>query len=154
MSGTGAGRWRLAKSNGRVSITWRTTPPLSLVRRAVAYLPNSTLFPCNVERDNHQPSENDEEAASEPSSHENHYQDIRYDPKRSEQIAESILDLSQRLTENIISQSSKKFEIVSPISIASALQLALLGANGMTFSEMMDLWVDFWILWAFWWHSA
>lgn len=97
------------------------------------------MFPCNVERDNQQPSENDEEAASEPSSHENHYQDIRYDPKRSEQIAESILDLSQRLTENIISQSSKKFEIVSPISIASALQLALLGANGMTFNEMMDL---------------
>lgn len=97
------------------------------------------MFPCNVEQDNQQPSENDEDAVSEPSSSENYYQDIRYDPTRSQQIAESILDLSQRLTENIIGHSSKKFEIVSPISVASALQLALLGAHGMTFNEMMDL---------------
>lgn len=100
---------------------------------------HSHLFPCDVERDNLQPSANDEESVSEPSLQSSAYPDIRYDSKRSEQIAESVLDLSQRLTENIIRQSTKKFEILSPISIASALQLALLGASGMTFNELMDL---------------
>lgn len=66
-------------------------------------------------------------------------QDSRYDQKRSQEIALSVLELSQRLTENILSQSKKKYEIVSPISIASALQLVLLGAHGMTFNELMDL---------------
>jgi Serpin (serine protease inhibitor) len=96
------------------------------------------LFPCNVEQDTPQASENVDEFVSEASSQQ-YTQDARYDRKRSQEIALSVLDLSQRLTENIISKSSKKFEILSPISIASALQLALLGAHGMTFNELMDL---------------
>lgn len=93
-----------------------------------------------MEQDNQQQQadENEDEAVSESVS-QPYSQDIRYDPKRSEQIAESVLDLSQRLTENILSQSTKKFEIMSPISVASALHLALLGAHGMTFNELMDL---------------
>jgi len=96
------------------------------------------LFPCNQEQSYKQPFENDEEAIQEqpePTS----TQDPRFDRKRSEDIALSVLDLSHRLLQTIVSQSRRKFEIVSPISIASALQLALLGANGMTFNELMDL---------------
>jgi len=65
--------------------------------------------------------------------------DIRYDARRSQEIAKSVLDLSQRLTENILKQSTDKYEVISPISIASALQLALLGSHGLTFNELMDL---------------
>lgn len=97
------------------------------------------LFPCNVEYTHRQENPSDEEdsvteSSSQPST------DNRYDLKRSQDIALSVLDLSQRLTENIISQGkTKKYEIISPISIASALQLTLLGAHGMTFNELMDL---------------
>lgn len=95
------------------------------------------LFPCNVEEINQQ---NDEVDTTAPSSQQTtESQDTRYDPNRSVQIALSVLDLSQRLTENIVSQSKKKYEIISPISVASALQLTLLGANGMTFNELMDV---------------
>jgi hypothetical protein len=96
-------------------------------------------FPCNVEQSSQQRDESDEEVTSEQSPPPFYSPDTRYDPKRSQEIALSVLDLSQRLVENIVSKSSKKFEILSPISIASALQLALLGAHGMTFSELMDL---------------
>ena len=95
------------------------------------------MFRCNDEESNNQ---NDEiESAVFSSQQTTELQDIRYDPNRSEQIALSVLDLSQRLTENIVSQSKKKYEILSPISVASALQLTLLGAHGMTFNELMDL---------------
>lgn len=65
--------------------------------------------------------------------------DPRYHPERSQQIAQSVLELSQKLTQRIMSESSRKYEIVSPISIASALQLTLLGSNGATFNELMHL---------------
>lgn len=95
------------------------------------------LFPCNVEEINQQ---NDEVDTASPSSQQTtESQDIRYDPNRSQQIALSVLDLSQRLMETIVSQSRKKYEIISPISVASALQLTLLGAHGMTFNELMDV---------------
>lgn len=100
--------------------------------RFVSYY--SQLFPCNAEETHRQETTNDEDSAVTESS------DERYDLKRSQDIALSVLDLSQRLTENIISQGkTKKYEIISPISIASALQLTLLGAHGMTFNELMDL---------------
>lgn len=65
--------------------------------------------------------------------------DPRYNPERSQQIAQSVLALSQKLTQHMMSESSRKYEIVSPISIASALQLTLLGSNGDTFKELMSL---------------
>ena len=49
------------------------------------------------------------------------------------------MDLAQRLMEDITAKSSNKFEILSPISIVSALHLALLGAQGITYNELMDL---------------
>jgi hypothetical protein len=100
------------------------------------------MFPCNVERDTQSETpkeENDEVFTGTLSQPILEAQDPRYNAKRSQQIAVSVLDLSQRLIENILSQRQKKFEIVSPISIASALQLALLGSSGMTFSELMDV---------------
>lgn len=97
------------------------------------------LFPCNVEENTQQQDVDVDSASPSLQQAASEYQDTRYDPYRSEQIALSVLDLSQRLTENIVSQSSKKYEIISPISIASALQLTLLGAHSMTFNELMDL---------------
>lgn len=92
------------------------------------------LFPCKVE---------ERPMADQPANDANLQQidstDPRYHPERSQQIAQSVLELSQKLTQHIMSESSRKYEIVSPISIASALQLTLLGSNGATFNELMHL---------------
>lgn len=82
-----------------------------------------------------------DQAADDVKSQQAESTDIRYDPKRSQQIAQSVLELSQKLTQHMMSESNRKYEIVSPISIASALQLTLLGSNGETFNELMNLWV-------------
>lgn len=50
-----------------------------------------------------------------------------------------MFDLSQRLSEKILEQSSKKYEVVSPISISVALHLAMLGANRRTFDELKSV---------------
>lgn len=85
-----------------------------------------------MENDNQQTSEINEES-------DQRAPEAEYNFHRSAEIALSVLDLSQRLTQNIISKSTNKFEVLSPISIASALQLALLGAHGKTFNELMDV---------------
>ena len=54
------------------------------------------------------------------------------------QIALGVLNLSQQLTAKILSSSSNNFEVMSPISIGSALQLVLLGAKGNTFNELKN----------------
>lgn len=92
------------------------------------------LNPCKVE----------ERPMAHPPADDAHSQQVestdqRYHPERSQQIAQSVLELSQKLTQRIMSDSSRKYEILSPISIASALQLTLLGSNGGTFSELMNL---------------
>lgn len=96
------------------------------------------LFPCDAEQ-NSQTSDNVAIIATDEQIQEPVSDDTRYDPERSKQIAMSVLDLSQRITENILAQSKRKYEILSPISIASALQLTLLAAHGVTFNELMDL---------------
>lgn len=99
----------------------------------------SQVTPCK--KDHHQQvHHNDDSEESKPDEVEYPSDDERYQPKRSQQIALSVLDLSQRLTEKILTRKTNgKYEIVSPISIASAIQLALLGAHGATFNELMDL---------------
>ncbi|XP_070505476.1 serine protease inhibitor 28Dc [Chironomus tepperi] len=54
------------------------------------------------------------------------------------QIALGVLNLSQQLTSKVLSSSSNNFEVMSPISIGSALQLVLLGAKGNTFNELKE----------------
>ncbi|KAL7040361.1 hypothetical protein ACKWTF_000368 [Chironomus riparius] len=54
------------------------------------------------------------------------------------QIALGVLNLSQQLTAKVLSSSSNNFEVMSPISIGSALQLVLLGAKGKTFDEIRN----------------
>ncbi len=64
---------------------------------------------------------------------------VDYNPTISAEVARDVLDLSQRITSKILERSDKKFEVFSPISISAALHLALLGANGSTFEELMGL---------------
>lgn len=97
-------------------------------------------FPCG-DKENSQQNVNNEAAHEDDKPSEITPTDERFYAERSDEIAQSVLALSQRLTQNILGESKRKFEIVSPISIASALQLAFLGSNGKTFNELMDLFV-------------
>lgn len=63
--------------------------------------------------------------------------DPNFDESYSINIAMNVLDLSQKLVRNALESSKKNYEILSPTSIASALQLALLGSYGNTFNELM-----------------
>ncbi|CAO1333087.1 unnamed protein product [Diamesa serratosioi] len=65
--------------------------------------------------------------------------DPDFDSTYSNVIAMNVLDLSQKLIRNVLESSKKNYEILSPISIASTLQLAMLGSNGKTLSELMDV---------------
>ncbi|XP_058815808.1 serine protease inhibitor 28Dc-like isoform X3 [Topomyia yanbarensis] len=53
-------------------------------------------------------------------------------------VANSVTNLAQKISRAIVSQRSKT-EIFSPVSIAGALSLLLLGSGGTTRSELMDL---------------
>lgn len=59
--------------------------------------------------------------------------------KLSNAIARSVLDLSKELLQRVLSKTSKSYEVVSPISLSSALQLALLGSRGKTYDELISL---------------
>lgn len=65
--------------------------------------------------------------------------DPNFDESNSITIAMNVLDLSQKIVRNVLGSSKKNYEILSPISIASALQLALLGSYGNTFNELMGV---------------
>ena len=65
--------------------------------------------------------------------------DPDFDATYSNNIAINVLNLSQKLVRNVLGSSKKNYEILSPISIASALQLALLGSQGNTFNELMGV---------------
>jgi Serpin (serine protease inhibitor) len=97
----------------------------------------SHLYPCGDEQASHQGEHGGEAIDNQPLPPAS--TDNRYNQGRSNDIAQSVLSLSQQLTKNILGESKRKFEILSPISIAAALHLAFLGANGKTFKEIMDL---------------
>lgn len=65
--------------------------------------------------------------------------DPNFDETFSIEIAKNVLDLSQKLVCNVLANSRKNYEVLSPISIASTLQLVLLGSYGKTFNELMGL---------------
>ena len=54
----------------------------------------------------------------------------------AEKVSREIFDLSQKLVAKVLDQSQNKFEIISPVSISAALQLAYLGSNRETFNEL------------------
>jgi serine protease inhibitor len=69
-----------------------------------------------------------------PPQHSN--DDISDNSKIQSKISQSIFDLSQKITERTLQSSSDKYQVISPVSVASALQLALLGAKGNTYDEI------------------
>lgn len=87
----------------------------------------------NTSTTNREPQINERAQESQPSSTDN--------DEIANQIALGVLNLSQQLTSKVLSSSTNKFEVLSPISIASALQLALLGAKGKTFDELRKVYV-------------
>ncbi|XP_053694200.1 uncharacterized protein LOC128742043 [Sabethes cyaneus] len=60
------------------------------------------------------------------------------DASSADIVANSVTNLAQKISRAIVSQRSKT-EIFSPVSIAGALSLLLLGSGGTTRTELMDL---------------
>lgn len=54
----------------------------------------------------------------------------------AEKVSKGIFDLSHKLVAKVLEQSQNKFEVISPVSISAALQLAFLGANKETYREL------------------
>lgn len=67
-------------------------------------------------------------------------QSNNYDVQASQNVAKSIFDMARDLARLLIqTRSSNKFQIFSPISIAAALNMVLLGAKGRTYEELMSV---------------
>ncbi|XP_031617154.1 serine protease inhibitor 28Dc [Contarinia nasturtii] len=71
---------------------------------------------------------NDDESSTDP----------RFDARVSELLASNMLKLSQEIGTTVL-QDSDKTEIFSPLCIYSALSTLLMGANGQTFQELMNV---------------
>lgn len=65
--------------------------------------------------------------------------DPRFDARVSEILAKNVLQLSQEITTAVLQDSDKPMEVISPLSIYTALSILLMGANGQTFQELMSL---------------
>lgn len=55
----------------------------------------------------------------------------------SNDVSKSIFDLGNILTKQLLQTRNSKFEVISPLSIAAALNVVLLGAKGDTFNELL-----------------
>lgn len=65
--------------------------------------------------------------------------DPRFDARISELLAKNVLQLSQEIGTTILQDSDRSTEVISPISIYMALSILLMGSNGQTFNELMNL---------------
>lgn len=65
--------------------------------------------------------------------------DPRFNAQKSELIASNVLALAHDISRTLLVDSRAKAEVFSPISIYSALSLLLLGSNGQTFDELLQL---------------
>lgn len=65
--------------------------------------------------------------------------DPRFDARISELIAKNVLQLSQEIGTTILQDSDRSTEVFSPLSIYMALSVLLMGSNGQTFNELMNL---------------
>lgn len=65
--------------------------------------------------------------------------DPRFDARISELLSKNMLQLSQEIVTAILQNSDNPSEVVSPLSIYTALSILLMGSNGQTFNELMSL---------------
>lgn len=63
--------------------------------------------------------------------------DPQFSISASNDVAKSIFDLGNTLTNHLLRTRNSKFEVISPLSIAAALNVVLLGAKGDTFNELL-----------------
>lgn len=64
--------------------------------------------------------------------------DPRYDYLSSLDVAKSVFDLGNTITQQLFQTRNSKFEVISPLSIAAALNVVLLGSKGDTFNELLS----------------
>lgn len=57
----------------------------------------------------------------------------------AEKVSKGVFELSQKLITRVLEQSQNKFEVMSPVSVSAALQLAFLGAKGSTYDELREV---------------
>ncbi|GAB0096835.1 Serine protease inhibitor 28Dc [Sergentomyia squamirostris] len=60
-------------------------------------------------------------------------------PEQHDDTAINVLRLAQKIGKNLLDSRSDKVMVYSPVSIAAALQLILLGSNGETYNELLKL---------------
>lgn len=65
--------------------------------------------------------------------------DPRFDARVSELLARNVLQLAQEIKTTILQDSDRSTEVISPLSIYMALSTLLMGSNGQTFYELMNL---------------
>lgn len=65
--------------------------------------------------------------------------DPNFDAGVSEQLAKNILTLGQEIGTTVLQDSDKRTEMFSPLSIYAALSMIMMGSNGQTFQELMNL---------------
>lgn len=65
--------------------------------------------------------------------------DPRFDARISQLLAKNVLQLSQEIGTTILQDSDRSTEVISPLSIYMALSVLLMGSNGQTFNELMNL---------------
>lgn len=63
--------------------------------------------------------------------------DPQFNLDASTDVARSIFDLGNELTKKLLQTRNSKYEVISPLSIAAALNVVLLGAKGETFNELL-----------------
>lgn len=62
-----------------------------------------------------------------------------FDPQISDQLGRNVLDLGIEIGRELLKTSSQHSEVYSPASIYGALALLLLGSNGQTYTELMNI---------------
>lgn len=65
--------------------------------------------------------------------------DPRFDARVSNLLARNVLQLSQEIGTAILQDSDKPTEVISPLSIYTALSILLMGSNKQTFNELKSL---------------
>lgn len=65
--------------------------------------------------------------------------DPRFDARVSELLAKNVLQLSQEISNTILQDSDQPTQVLSPLSIYTALCILLMGSNGQTYQELMSL---------------
>lgn len=65
--------------------------------------------------------------------------DPRYDARVSALVARDVLQLAQEIGTTVLKNSNEQAVVFSPLSIFGVLSILLLGSNGQTYNELMNL---------------